>query len=62
MHRAVSEVIAAERRRGVGYLIAVTLLVGSGSAAIAWAVVHGWPRRSGRPAQPGGQDTGLPAG
>jgi hypothetical protein len=35
MDRAVDEVVAVERWRGVGYL-----LVGSGIAAIVWEVVH----------------------
>jgi hypothetical protein len=39
--QATQKVIAAERWRGVGYLLVTTLLVGSGIAAIAWR----WARR-----------------
>jgi hypothetical protein len=42
---ATDKVIAAERWRGVGYLLAAALLVGSGIAAIVWKLVR--RRRAG---------------
>jgi len=46
--RAVDEVVAAERRRGVGYLLLAALLVGSGIAAIVWELVRRRPRHAKR--------------
>jgi hypothetical protein len=54
MDPAVAKVVAAERRRGVGYLLVAALLVGSGIAAIVWEVVRRRPRRTRRGDQPGG--------
>lgn len=51
MDSAVEAVIAAERRRGVGYLLVAALLVGSGIGAIVWEVVQ--RRRARRVGQPG---------
>jgi hypothetical protein len=58
---AVAKVVAAERWRGVGYLLVATLLVGSGIAAIVWEVVRRRRRRARRGDQPG-DATGSPAG
>jgi hypothetical protein len=58
---AVAKVVAAERWRGVGYLLVAALLVGSGIAAIVWEVVRRRRRRARRGDQPG-DATGSPAG
>jgi hypothetical protein len=58
---AVEEVVAAERRRGVGYLLVAALLVASGIAAVVWKVVRRRPRRA-RPMDQAGDATGSPAG
>jgi hypothetical protein len=57
MDRAVDEVVAAERWRGVGYL-----LVGSGIAAIVWEVVRRRRWRARRFDHPGGDATRAPVG
>jgi hypothetical protein len=62
MDLAVAEVVAAERRRGLGYLLVAALLVGSGIAAIVWEVVRRRPRRTRRVSHVGGDATGSPAG
>jgi hypothetical protein len=61
MDPAVKKVVAAERRRGVGYLLAAALLAGSGITAIVWEVVRRWPRRA-RPLDQPGDATSSPAG
>jgi len=61
MDRAVARVVAAERWRGLGYLLVAALLVGSGIAAIFWKVVHRRPRGARRVDQPG-DATRSPAG
>jgi hypothetical protein len=53
MDPAVAKVVAAERRRGVGYLLVAALLVGSGIAAIVWEAVRRRRRRTRRVNQPG---------
>jgi hypothetical protein len=53
MDPAVAKVVAAERRRGVGYLLVAALLVGSGIAAIVWEVVRRRRRRTRHVNQPG---------
>ncbi len=62
MDRAVDEVMAAERRRGVGYLLVAALLVGSGMAAIVWKVVRRRRRRASRVDQLGSRGANSPAG
>ena len=61
LNLAVEKVVAAERRRGVGYLLAAALLVGSGIAAIVWKMVRRRPRRT-RPMDQPGNATSSPAG
>jgi hypothetical protein len=61
MDPAVEQVVAAERRRGVGYLLVAALLVGSGIGAIVWEAVRRRRRRSRRVDQPG-DAAGSPAG
>jgi hypothetical protein len=55
------KVVAAERWRGLGYLLVAALLVGSGIAAISWKVVRRRPRGARRVDQPG-DATSSPAG
>lgn len=59
--RAVDEVVAAEPRRGVGYLLLAAVLVGSGIAAIGWKAVRRRPRHARRLDHPG-DTTSSPAG
>jgi hypothetical protein len=59
--RATEPLIAAERWRGLGYLLVATLLVEAGTAAIAWQLVHRRRQRSRRLARPGGEATSSPA-
>jgi hypothetical protein len=61
MDLAVEKVVAAERRRGVGYLLVAALLVGGGIAAIVWKVVRHRPQRA-RPIDRAGDATSSPAG
>jgi hypothetical protein len=61
MDPAVAKVVAAERWRGLGYLLVAALLVGSGIAAISWKVVRRRPRGARRVDQPG-DATSSPAG
>jgi hypothetical protein len=61
MDPVVKKVVAAERRRGVGYLLVAALLVGSGIAAIVWEVVRRRPRHTRRMKHPG-DATSSPAG
>jgi hypothetical protein len=61
LNLAVEKVVAAERRRGVGYLLAAALLVGSGIAVIVWKMVRRRPRRT-RPMDQPGNATSSPAG
>jgi hypothetical protein len=61
MDLTTEKVVAAERWRGVGYLLVATLLVGSGIAAIVWNVLRRRPRRGKRVDHPG-DATGSPAG
>jgi hypothetical protein len=61
MDLAVEEVVAAERRRGVAYLLVAALLVGSGIAAVVWRMVRRRPRRA-RPMDQPGDASRSPAG
>ncbi len=58
---ATQKVVAAERWRGLGYLLVATLLLGSAIAAIVWRVVRHRPGRARRVDQPG-DATSSPAG
>jgi hypothetical protein len=60
--RATDRVVAAERWRGLGYLLVATLLVGGGIAAIGWGLVRSGPRRFRQVNQSGGDGAGSPAG
>jgi hypothetical protein len=60
--RATDRVVAAERWRGLGYLLAATLLVETGIAVIAWQLVRRRHWRSRRVVRPGGEPTSSPAG
>jgi hypothetical protein len=57
MDRAVDEVAAAERWRGVGYLLVAALLIGSGIAAIVFDLVRRRPWRTRRIGQQRGEAT-----
>lgn len=60
--QVTDQVVAAQRWRGVGYLLVATLLVGVGVAAIAWRLVGRGPRLFRASDQPGGDATSSPAG
>jgi hypothetical protein len=60
--RATEPIIAAERWRGLGYLLVATLLVEAGIAVIAWQLVRGRRWRSRHVVPPGGEPTSSPAG
>ena len=59
---ATEPLIAAERWRGLGYLLVAMLLVESGIAAIVWQLVRRGRWRFRRFARPGGEATSSPAG
>jgi hypothetical protein len=60
--RITDKLVAAERSRGLGYLLVATLLVEGGIAAIAWQLVRGRRQRSRRTDQPGRDHASSPAG
>ena len=60
--RATEPIIAAERWRGLGYLLVATLLVEAGLAVIAWQLLRRRRWRSRRVVRPGGEPTSSPAG
>jgi hypothetical protein len=60
--RATDPIIAAERWRGLGYLLVATLLVEAGIAVTAWQLVRRKRWRSRRVVRPGGEPTSSPAG
>jgi hypothetical protein len=59
---ATDQIIAAERWRGLGYLLVATLLVEAGIVAIAWQLVHQRRWRARHAVRPGGDPTSSPAG
>jgi hypothetical protein len=59
---ATEPLIAAERWRGLGYLLVAMLLVESGIAAIVWQLVRRGRWRFRRLARPGSEATSSPAG
>jgi hypothetical protein len=60
--RVTDKVTAAERSRGLGYLLVATLLVEAGIAVIAWQLVQRGRWRARRVARRGGEPTSSSAG